>query len=140
MNKYLEQAKNILISEEKTCVLYSEHKVYTSIHRGVRPLLEWLEQGILAEDFYAADKVVGKATAFLYVLLKVQSVYTQVISRSALQVLQEHQISVEYEILTENIINRKGDGICPFEKTVLSINDPEEAYTAIKLKWKLFFQ
>ena len=40
-------------------------------------------------------------------------------------------IQASFETLTDNIINRAGDGICPFEAAVLGIDDPDEAYRAI---------
>lgn len=124
-------AKQHLNSGTYTCVLCCGEKTYYSEHRGVRPLMEWLEGGTELKGFSAADKVVGKATAFLYILLGVTAVYARVISRSALQLLQQHGITAEYDTLAENIINRKGDGICPFEAAVLNVDDPEEAFRVI---------
>ena len=60
--------------------------------------------------------------------------YAHVISKPALAVLEEHEIQVQYGTLVDNIINRKGTGICPFEETVLNISEPQEAYQAIRQK------
>lgn len=117
-----------------TCVLCRDGATCTATERGVKPLVRWLAEGAQVRDFYAADKVVGKATAFLYVLLGVRAVYAQVMSRSAAQVLLEHGIEAQCDVLVENIINRQGDGICPFEAAVLEIHDPEDAYRAIREK------
>lgn len=132
--KDLNKAKDILLSSEYTCVLCRDDAVFTSARRGVAPLVAWMELGACFENFCAADKVVGKATAFLYVMLSVKAVYARVISRSAVQVLKDYDVWVEYDELAENIINRKGDGICPFEAAVLNINDPVAAYKAIRKK------
>ena len=43
-------------------------------------------------------------------------------------------ISASYGKLVEHIINRKGDGICPFEEAVLEIQDRSQAYEAILQK------
>ncbi len=130
----LESAKVRLLAEDYTCVLCKGQQAYTSRQRGVRPLVCWYAGGTALEDFSAADKVVGKATAFLYVLLKAKAVYAGVISRTALEVLEKNGIAAEYGSLVENIINRKGDGICPFEEAVLEIQKPEQAYPAIRAK------
>ena len=130
----LEKAKNLLISENYTCVLCHESTVYTSTFRGVKPLVQWKENGLEIRGFSAADKVIGRATAFLYVLLGVSEVYAKVISKPALEVLQEHDVYTEYDELVDNIINRAGDGICPFEAAVMEMLKPEEAYEAIKNK------
>ncbi len=130
----LQNAKVLLEKESLTCAVCRGPAVYTSQLRGVKPLASWYAQGRDFTGFSACDKVVGKATAFLYVLLGVKAIYAGVISRSALAVLVARGISVEYGQLVENIINRAGDGICPFEQAVLEISDPQAAYTAIREK------
>ena len=127
-------AKEILITGGYTCVLTDGQMVFTSTDRGVKPLVRFLESGEIPAGVSAADKVVGRATAYLYVLLKVKEVYSQIISQPAVDVLREHGVAVVYDNLVPNIINRKGDGICPFEEAVLEIHTPEEAKTAIYRK------
>ena len=127
-------AKNILNSGNYTCVISQNDSIYTSTERGVKPLMVWLESKECFKDFCAADKVVGKATAFLYVLSGVKALYAHVISKSALQVLTEHHIATEYDELVENIINRQGNGICPFEAAVLHVTEPATAYETIRRK------
>lgn len=130
----LEKAKSLLQSGGYTCVLCNGDRVYTSRHRGVRPLLELLDTDI--SGFYAADKVVGKATALLYCLLKVKAVHATVISQAALQVLQDGGIVVSWDSLVDYIKNRSGDGRCPMEQATENIDDPQEALTAIQKKLK----
>lgn len=130
----LDKAKKLLQSRAYTCVLVKDEMFHSSMERGVKPLVQWLHSGERFEGFYAADKVVGKGAAFLYVKLKVKAVYASVMSEPARQVLDEHGIHAEYDTLAEHIINRKGDGLCPFEKAVLDINDPEIAYGVILKK------
>ena len=128
------EAKEILISGGYTCVLTDGQTVYTSTERGVKPLVRFLESGQIPAGLSAADKVVGRATAYLYALLKVKEVYSQIISQPAVNVLQDSGIHVCYDKLVPNIINRKGDGICPFEAAVMELYDPDRAYTAIREK------
>jgi len=59
-----------------------------------------------------------------------------VISRSALHVLESQGVCVRYDTAVENIINRQGDGICPFEAAVLNIIDNDAAYDAIRAKMR----
>ncbi len=106
----------------------------TSRERGVKPLVARYAGGMRYAGCVAADKVVGKATAYLYVLLQVEAVWAGVISRCAEDVLRAAGIAVSYDTLVENIINRTGDGICPFETAVLEIEDPVTAYHAIREK------
>ena len=128
-----EKARAILAGGAYTCVLCRGADIRTTHLRGVKPLVQWLEAGDFA-GFHAADKVVGKATAYLYRLLEVASVHAQVMSESARQVLEEARIPNSCGKLVPNIINRRGDGICPFEAAVLDIEDPQKAKVAIYQK------
>lgn len=129
-----EKAKSMLQSGGYTCVLCNGDRVYTSNLRGVRPLLEMLETDV--SGFYAADKVVGKATALLYCLLNVRAVHASVISQAALQVLQRGGIAVSWDSLVDYIKNRSGDGRCPMEQATEGIDDPQKALIAIQQKLK----
>lgn len=130
----MEAARKILEENGYTCVLRKGDILHTATERGVKPLVRWLTEGIDVRGFSAADKVVGKATAYLYVLLGVKEVYAHIMSVSARDVLTRHGITAASGKLVENIINRRGDGICPFEAAVLNIHTPEEALTAIRAK------
>lgn len=115
-----------------TCALCHSDVVYTTTQRGVKPLLDWLDGGTDLKGFSAADKVVGRAAAFLYVLLGVREVYAFVISEAAVSVLKKHGIDAKYEKSVPHIINRMGNGMCPMEQAVLDIEDPDNALTAIR--------
>lgn len=132
MEQQLMHARCILEAEGFTCVLCGQGQTYTSRHRGIRPLLDFLDSGINLRGFFAADKVVGKATAFLYCLLGVAAVYTPVISQAALEILKRNRIAVSYGVLTPAICNRAGNGLCPMETATQHIQDPEEALCAIR--------
>lgn len=127
----LSEARAILESGDYTCVIIGDSYKFTSDLRGVKPLVRLCEKGETPQGLFAADKVVGMATAYLYVLLKVQALYARVMSESAIEVLQKYGIEVCYDTKVSNIINRKGDGICPFEQAVMEIENPKIAYKAI---------
>lgn len=130
MNEHTLKAK-ALLQEGCTCALYTKTQVFRSEKRGVAPLLQWLESGEDFSKFSAADKVVGKAAAFLYVLLGVERVYALVISEAAESVLNAYNIPVCFEEKVSAIKNRTGTGFCPMEQAVLRLSDPNEAYKAI---------
>lgn len=129
-------AQERLLSGEYTCVIRRGDREYTTRERGVKPLVRWLTESLDLKGFSAADKVVGKATAYLYCLLGVKEVYAQVMSVSAARVLKENGISASQDKLVENIINRQGTGICPFEAAVWDIHTPQEALIAIRAKMR----
>ena len=130
----LANAKQLLSAGNYTCVLCKEKTVYTTAERGVKPLVRWLTEGTDLKGFSAADRVVGKATAYLYCLLGVKAVHSLVLSGAAARVLAENGISATQDKLVDNIINRQGNGVCPFEEAVWEIADPREALTAIREK------
>ena len=137
----LERAKQILKTDDNTCVFCDGDKIITGKKRGVLPLLEQLDNGPSIRGFSAADKVVGKGAAFLYVLLEVKELYAEVISQSAYEVLKDNGIAVFYGELVEGIRNRDNTGNCPIETAVAHITEPEEALPVIRTKWlslKLF--
>ena len=132
MHEDLILAFNILNEGSYTCVLRRGDITLTDDRRGIRPLMELLESGQDMSGFSAADRVVGKAAAFLYCLLCVRSVYAKVISTPALQVLQSCGIDTYYDTQVNAIRNRTGDGFCPMETAVWNLNSPEKAPDAIR--------
>lgn len=131
----LHRATRMLHSGGYTCVMcQGGEETYAVTARGVRPLVAWYAAGSRFTGFSAADKVVGRGAAFLYVLLGVKMLYADVVSVPALEVLQNAGIETSYGTLVPSIINRTGDGICPFEAAVSDITDPTDAYRAIREK------
>ena len=121
--------------ESLTCVVATaDGDVYPSRQRGVLPLLRLVNSGLDFTGGFAADKVVGRGAAVLYVLLHVGELWADVISRPALELLEQHGIACEYGTLADEIVNRTGDGRCPMEEAVLGIDDMDEALAAIKCR------
>lgn len=117
-----------------TCVLCSGDKTYTSTERGIKPLIDLISSGDDFRGFSAADKIVGKAAAMLYIVLGVCEVYSPVMSEAAICILSKNGIACNYKVSVTQIINRKGTAICPMEETVQSIDDPQKALSALKEK------
>ena len=87
MKNDLDKARSLLGTGAYTCVVCRADRVYTATERGVKPLLSWLDNRTDLTGFSAADRVVGRATAFLYCLLGVKEVYAKVMSKPAAEVL-----------------------------------------------------
>lgn len=118
-----------------TCrIVRGEEEIYRSTERGIAPLIAIVDGGIDVAGAVAYDKIVGKAAALLYVLTGVGAVHAGVLSKAAARLFDENGIAYTYETLTENIINRKGDGVCPMEETVRDVDSPAAAYTVLKQK------
>ena len=132
MSMDLEQAKKLLSQTNATCVVCKGSTVYTSHQRGVAPLLAWLDGQTDMMGFSAADKVVGRAAAFLYRLLGVRSVYGHVMSTGAVKVLRAGGIEASWGTLTEAVQNRAKTGLCPLELATGNIEEPENALYIIR--------
>lgn len=134
MNSNLTKAIEQLNSGSYTCALCEGDTTHTSTERGIKPLLDWLDININLKGFSAADKVVGKAAAFLYVLLGVKEVYAPVMSESAIYTLARNGVQPYCDKSVKHIINRAGTGFCPMEETVMDITEPKEAINRIKTR------
>ena len=134
----LEQAKKALEAEGVTFAAVSScGEKKTSQKKGIAPMMEILaECPEFLQGAAVADQVIGKAAAFLYVRLGIRKLYAEVLAESGLSVLRAHAIEAEYGTLTLKIINREGTDQCPMEKTVVSIDDPEEAEIALRNRMK----
>lgn len=121
-----------LLKQGKTLVLLSKDSVFTDEGRGIARLAAVAESGARYE--VAADTIVGRAAALLYLLLGVKAVYAETCSKGALKILREKNIVVEYSCLAETIRNRTNTGLCPMEQAVEGIDDEHEALKAVLLK------
>ena len=130
----INKAKELLCGSDYTCVLVNGDSVLTSRERGVKPLLNFIDSGKDLSSFAAADKIVGKGAALLYLCLGIKQLYADVISKPAFDVLTKNGVSVQYGTLAEMIINRNGDGACPMEIAVADTDDPMEGLELIKEK------
>lgn len=120
------------------CAIAHEGQVvFTSTHRGVRPLLDYYRNhGEAYPGAVLADKVVGRAAALLAHLGGIASVYGQVMSRPALEALEQRGIHASYGRLVEGIRNRDDTGPCPMEALSQGVEDPQELLEKIEA----FFQ
>ena len=128
----IEHAKQLLTDAGYTCVICRGDDIHTSKKRGVAPLIELLDSNIDVRGYSAADKMVGKAAAMLFVLLGVGEIYAVVMSRSAKKILDKYGIKYSYVEEVEYIINRKKDCMCPMENSVMDIEEPADSPKKIK--------
>lgn len=129
----LERAKELLTGTA-TCVLVKGDTVYSSRKSGIAPMLDYLGAGVPLHGFSAADRIVGKAAAMLFVRAGISAVYGEVMSKAGAEFLKAHGVGCSYGTLTEIIINRIGTGMCPMEQTVREIDDYHRAFGALSAK------
>ena len=107
---------------------------FTDDGRGISPMMKFISERRDLNGYSVADVIVGKAAAMLFTKAGIVSVHGRVMSESGKAFLETHGIPCTCDVLTDRIINRKGTDICPMEKTVADIDDPETAYTALAKK------
>ncbi len=106
----------------------------TADGRGIAPVLKLMaERGDLS-GHSAADIIVGKAAAMLFVKAGISAVHGRVMSEAGKKYLEERGIPCTWDTLTGKIINRAGTDVCPMEKTVADIEDAELGYKALCAK------
>ena len=123
MNSELKRAISRLEEGNFTCVITDGNLTFESHERGVAPLLAFLDKGEVPVGCVAADRVIGKAAAFLYVLLNVRAVHARVMSRPATAVFERYGITFSADEVVEAIRNRAGTGFCPMESAVRDVSD-----------------
>lgn len=125
------RARELLLAGGTTVAAVKGDVVLTSMEKGVRPLMEWVSKGISLEGFSVADKVVGKAPALLYCLLRARAVYAPVMSLPAKKMLEERGIAVSYDVGVNQVLNARRTGQCPVDASVADIDNPEAGLEAI---------
>lgn len=125
----LELAKDALAGH--TIALCRNGDVITSDKRGVAPMVDFIREGRDLDGYSAADLVVGRAAAMLFISAGIRELHAKVLSSGAKALLDDHGISVSFDTLTEQIVNREGTGPCPMERAVSGTDDIREGVSLI---------
>ena len=99
-------------------VLISGHEIiFRSKSDRLKPLIACIKKRKKEmREGIVFDKVVGRAAAILLSHARVKEVWTPVISRGGRMILQKNKIKASFGKEVENIMNQKGDDLCPMEK------------------------
>lgn len=117
-----------------TLALCRAGEVIVSDKRGVAPMVDFILEGHDLSGYSAADRVVGKAAAVLFIKAGIKEIYALTLSESARAILAAHGVRVEWETLTDQIVNRAGNGPCPMESAVAGVDDIDAAFGIICAK------
>lgn len=131
--KDIDIAKNILKDEELALVVVKDGEViYKSNGRGIKPLYTaHSEMKNSLKGASIADKVIGKAAAMICADAEIHELYADLISKNALEVLEEAEISTSYGLAVPAIKNRDQSGLCPMENLSLKAENIDELLTGI---------
>lgn len=134
-NPDLRAARNAL-GENATLAFVKGDRLVKFEGSGIGDLYREVCAGKSYAGYSAADKIVGRAAAFLFVKLGVDGLYAATISSGAVEILEKYGIDCSFGVLTPNIINRLGTGKCPMEEAVSDARNPDKATEAIGAKLK----
>ena len=129
----LAEALKSIDSGRISCVIIKDGSIiHTADGRGVSPLLKiYANQPEILNGAFVVDKIIGKAAAMVLVLGHVKRVYGVVMSVAGREYLDKRGIKAESGRCVDVISNRDRNGICPIEKSVMDIDDPQEGLKVI---------
>ena len=127
-------AEKMLGSSSGSIVVVKNGQVITTKQgKGIKPILDTIDE--LGEQMHGCvvgDRILGKASSFLCVYAKVSGVYSPQATKTAIAVLIRAGIPCQADKLIPFIQNRNGDGICPFEQLLSTVESADEAYVMVK--------
>ena len=130
----LEIAKDWLEKNDLSLVIVKNGKiVFETKEKKILGFIDAIEKtGNVMNGSSIADKVVGKAVAFLCIYKKVNAVYAKVLSEKAKRLFEQWKTIFEYKALVKEILNNNQNKIFPFELKAKNLNNPKKAYFELK--------
>ena len=114
-----------------TLVLCKNGEVLCSDLRGVDPMVRLLREGRDLTGYSAADRVVGRAAALLFLKAGIRELYADTLSEGAAALLTAHGLPFSCCVRTERILNRAQTDLCPMEQAVVGTDDPALGWAQI---------
>jgi hypothetical protein len=127
-------AKSVLLKKNVTCVAIHGKEEIESSKSGIKPLLSWIDGSRNLNGASIADRVIGRAAAWLDVLLDPISVYSPVVSVDAVSILMSHNIILYCDKIVPMILNRLNTAPCPLDACLKDINNSMRALSIIRSK------
>jgi hypothetical protein len=134
------QTNNLNIAKEKLkqknlalVIAKKGEVIFETASHGIGGLLKAIEElDHEMKGSSVADKIVGKAAALLFAHAGVAAVFAATASEKGIQALRDNNIVCQFENRVSHILNSKRSDICPFEKLVIDISNPREAYEKLR--------
>jgi len=130
----IDLARSLLEKGRWNLIIVKKGQVlFRSKERGIAPFFEAVQSiGKSLHNAAMADRVVGLAVAMLCVHAHIASVYADVASRAALDMLEQKGVVVNAGDTVSHISNADGTDLCPFEKLAGSCRKPSQLMTALQ--------
>ena len=132
----LNLARDVIQTSDSSIVVIKNSQIIAKKKgEGLRPLLEVIQElGEQMQGSIVGDRILGKASALLCRYGNASAVYSPQGTKTAIALLIIGGIPSQIEQMIPNITNRTGDGMCPFEKMLENVTDPQEAYEILNEK------
>jgi hypothetical protein len=124
--------ESFLKSDETLWILKVDSLIFQSRKKGIASLLDYIDLfSPCTHEVTVFDRVVGNAAALLLKKACCRKIYAPVGSEYALETLNQLGIPNYFLEVVPCIVNRKGDGMCPFEKASIG-KSPDAFYEFVK--------
>lgn len=130
----IEAARKLIADGQAECVVIRGGRSWRESGRGVSPLLEFhdhREPGFL-RGATVVDKVIGRAAAMIAISGGAVRVHGVIMSEDAKALLESRGIATSCDTLVPRILNADRSDLCPLEKSVEGIDDPEQALASLR--------
>jgi len=123
--------ESFLKSDDTIRIISPGRTVFRSQKKGISPLLNYIEKSPLMDEVVILDKVTGNAAALLMKKACCREVLSPLGSELADETLKGFGIVKHFMKTVPHIVNRGGNGMCPFEEMSIG-KSPDEFYELVK--------
>jgi hypothetical protein len=130
----IDLARSLLEEEQWNLVIVKGGEVlFNSKERGVAPLFRAIQiKSKSLHNAAMADRIVGSAVAMLCLHAHIGSVYAEIASQRALDLLARNGVIVSSKNTVPHISNHDGTDLCPFEKLAGGCRKPSELFAMLQ--------
>lgn len=130
----LDYAKKLMFEEDLKLVLVKDGNIlYRSSDRGIKPIY-YIAKNLKEEARGASlsDRVIGRGAGIIVKYLEINKIYAELMSKTAMDILDNTGIEYFYREKTTYIENRNKTGLCPIEQMTEKIKDPIDLLNSIE--------
>ena len=133
----IDLARSLLENGKWNLVIVKNGQIlFRSRERGIAPFFEAVQSlGESLHNAAMADRIVGLAVAMLCLHARMSSVYADVASNAALDMLKKNGVIVDAMNRVSHISNADGTDLCPFEKLAGSCRNPSQLMAALQSRF-----
>lgn len=127
-------ARKVMLSENYSYVIIKDGKILKfNRETGIKPVLSIIdEMGDDLEGTVVGERIIGKASAFLWRYSKIRGVYSPQATKTAIAILIIGGIPCQADEMIPFIAENNYDNSYFYEEMLQNIESPEEAYKILK--------